>query len=94
MAALNATINLPNPYTPMAFLTPVLATKVTNEKYGVVGSLAVGLNFSGIRLCVDSECCIQRQILLWDILLHIPQDYKLATRYRINISFVIYCISR
>ena len=94
MTALNTTMNLPNPLTPMAFFKPTTAIKITNQNYAAVGSLAVSLNFSDIRMRIDSECFMQRQVLLWDILLHIPQDYKLATRYRINISFVIYCISR
>lgn len=55
MAARNATMTLPNPLTPMAFLKPALATKITNQNYAAVGSLAVGLNFyQDIRMCVDS----------------------------------------
>jgi hypothetical protein len=40
-AASNATVQLPNPYTPMAFFTPDLARDVTIALYVLVGSLAV-----------------------------------------------------
>lgn len=34
------------------------------------------------------------QVLIWDIILHLPQDYELLKRSRINRSFVIYAIAR
>ena len=90
MVATNTTITLPNPYTPMAFVPPELETRVMGQKYSAVGSLAVGLVFFEINLCVD---CM-RPRFSYGTHLHLPQDYRLATQYRINISFIIYCISR
>ena len=40
LAAMNAT-QLPNPYTPMAFLPPDSARKVTVQNYAYIASLAV-----------------------------------------------------
>jgi len=40
LATTNATL-LPNPYTPMAFLPPDIAKKVTVQNYAFVASLAV-----------------------------------------------------
>jgi hypothetical protein len=94
MAARNAT--LPNPFTPMAFFKPSTATKATNQNYAAVGSLAGGntaavcLNFFNVRVCVD--CRMQWQVLLWDIIYHTASPP--TTRYRINRSFIIYCIAR
>ena len=39
----NPTTVLPNPYTPMAFVSPELATKATIQTYSAVGSFAVSL---------------------------------------------------
>ncbi len=39
-AAANAT-QLPNPYTPMAFLPPIYAKTTTIHNYAIIGSLAV-----------------------------------------------------
>jgi len=33
-------------------------------------------------------------VLLWDILLHLPQDYALATRHPFNLLFLNHCIAR
>jgi hypothetical protein len=41
MAANNGTIILPNPYTPLAFIPPELATSFINKIYASVGTLAV-----------------------------------------------------
>lgn len=92
MAASNTTITLPNPYTPMAFVPPSLATNMTHEIYAAVGSLAVSFaRFLWYRI----NCwLIQRQVLLWDILLHVAQDYSLAVKFGINLSFIIYLIAR
>ena len=53
MAASNGTIDLSNPYTPMAFIRPELATKVTNQTYASIGALTVDLILFNIRLCID-----------------------------------------
>jgi len=90
MAASNTTITLPNPHAPMQFLAPTPRTM--SLLYAAVGSLAVSTIFFDIKPFFD--CWKEQQALIWDILLHIPQDYKIATQFRINFSFIIYCIAR
>lgn len=34
------------------------------------------------------------QVLIWDVIIHLSQDYELLKRHRINISFIIYLIAR
>ncbi|KAF9043101.1 hypothetical protein BJ165DRAFT_1348359 [Panaeolus papilionaceus] len=64
---------LPNPFTPMAFLPPDLAFQVMIALYTIVGSLAV---------------------MIWDIVTHLGDDYRLVTKYRIGPSTVVYFVSR
>jgi len=68
-------------------------SKYTNERYAFVGSLAVSF-ISPIYIEVLTGVKLERQVLVWDIFLHLPQDYKLATRYRINFLYITYCIAR
>ena len=58
MLASNTSTTLSNPYTPMAFLQPSLAVKVTNLTYAAVGSLAVG------SISFDIELILL--IIVWD----------------------------
>ena|SRR5258705_4642391 len=55
MATRNVTA-LPNPFTPMAYLTPSLATKITNQNYVAVGSSAVGCTTSILKYVLNTVC--------------------------------------
>jgi hypothetical protein len=81
---------LPNPNTPMAYLPPEAAKAMTMQTYVTIGSLAVSL-FLSKR---DQRIISIMQALVWDLLLHLHEDYRLITQHRINITFVIYCITR
>ncbi|KAF9471946.1 hypothetical protein BDN70DRAFT_973215 [Pholiota conissans] len=64
---------LPNPSTPMAFLSPEVAFQFMIKSYVAVGMTAV---------------------LLWDILNHLPDDYRLLTKYPIKVPTCVYILSR
>ena len=42
---------------------------------------------------ISNNACLS-QALIWDIIIHLPQDFKLATQHKINFPFIVYCISR
>lgn len=86
----NATYVLPNPNTPMAYLPPEAAKALTFQVYVTVGSFAVSFFFK--RRLHEINMIIQ--VLLWDVLLHLPQDYKMLMQRRMNITLVVYFISR
>ncbi|CAA7262467.1 unnamed protein product [Cyclocybe aegerita] len=65
--------DIPNPFTPMAFLPPDVALQVTIATYILVGAASV---------------------LLWDILSHLVDDYRLLTRFKIGLPTITYFISR
>jgi len=89
---MNATYSqLPNQFTPLAFLPTEMAEVKTNQVYASIGSLAVSPTSF---LQSNDHGIVFLQGLIWDISLHIPEDYKLLTRHRINLSTIIYCISR
>jgi len=88
--ASTSTVQLLNPDAPMAWLRPSLAKKMTIQIDIATGSLAVSFMVSHTELGHNGDV----QILLWDIIVHIPADYKLLTQFRLNASMLIYCISR
>ncbi|KAJ3506391.1 hypothetical protein NLJ89_g6894 [Agrocybe chaxingu] len=65
--------NLPNPFTPMAFLPPDVAFQATIATYVLVGAASV---------------------LLWDILSHLVDDYRLLIHFKIGLPTITYFISR
>lgn len=54
------------------------------------GCTMIRLPFS--KHCVD--CLVELQVLVWDILLHLPQDYKILRNHRINFLTVLFFFSR
>ena len=94
MAANDTTTALPNPFTPMAFVPPSIASNMQHETYAFIGSLAVGLTLARFLRYPIIYWLIKRQVLLWDIFLHSAQDYRVAIQFGINFSFMLYVISR
>jgi len=74
----------------MAWLRPSLAKKMIVALDVASGSLAVSFTVSYTEFGRNADV----QVLLWDIILHIPDDYKLLTQCRPDFSMLVYCISR
>lgn len=82
---------LPNPFTPSAWMPQEMATLRLFIIYSTIGSLAVSASVFD-----TSHTSSLLQALGWDIILHIPDDYKMLrqTDRRINIGLIVYFISR
>jgi len=99
MATNNSSISgavpqLPNPFTPMAFLPPEAAYRVTISNYICVGTMGVcdyqyrfALSFYSISLVIF-------QMMTWDILSNLRQDYALLFKFLMRAPTIVYFISR
>ena len=86
----NTTMPILNPDTPLAFLTPEQAYQTTVSTYVLVASL-------GVSLCLDivtQKSQILRQVLLWDCLDNISEDFSIIFRSRFTLTTAAFIGSR
>lgn len=87
----NTTMPILNPNTPLAFLTPEQAYQTSVSTYVLVASL-------GVSLSLDVVCIRQSQILgqvlLWDFLDNISEDFSIVFRSHFTLSTAAFIGSR
>jgi len=91
MASNETAPQLPNPFTPLAFLPPDIAFQITIASYILVGTLGVSSTLLGIS---QYNLIHLNQVLVWDILNNIGGDFKLLFKHRISLPTIAYFLSR
>jgi len=77
----------------MASFPPELARRLTIQIYVGIASFAVIFNLSSILGKLQLTPRILK-VLLWDIIIHAPDEYKMFTKYRLTYMSIVHVISR
>ncbi|KAF7354710.1 hypothetical protein MSAN_01384800 [Mycena sanguinolenta] len=84
------TTELPNPFTPLAFLEPAVANAFEVSRYLFAGTLGA----SASQLSLEHNSQSTAQAYIWDIALNLGNDCALLFRHRIGFPTVVYFLSR
>ena len=85
----NAT-ELPNPFTPLAFLPPPLANQLEASRYLFAATVGVRSN-RHLPGRIDLHLA---QAYVWDIGLNLGNDYTLLFKHRVRFPTIVYFMSR
>ena len=91
----SATIpDLPNPFTPFAFLPPDVADQVAQGRYMLFIAVGVSVASHKILSISRTHSIVYIQAWLWDAVMSLSQEYHIFATFGIKLPDVAYIVSR
>lgn len=82
---------MPNPLTPLAWLPPDTAFQLFLSQYLYCGTLRVYMLDISTLSYTHSEIV---QVWIWDILVSIPDEYRMCKQHKVGFPTMVYFLSR